>query len=430
MSDSPDVFVVFYCWQSDTPSNHGRYLIREALDQAADRLSRDTALPFKVEIDSDTCNETGMCDIPATILKKLQNADAVVADLTFVAKTSDDKHCSNPNVLFELGYAFRTIGPERLICVMNEKHGPKTSQIFDLAHRRHPVPFTSPGESQTRKEAIDKLSIALETVLRPIIKLGPSGGMGGDDQRRHEAERSRIEAFWESQSARGAGTPIVTMFFRPLRYRGRRWSDAQQLESLLRKRLIWNGRHEFPPQQVGTAAMEWGIYNGTYGEPYGAMTYAGQAWLGAAIEGWKTLNVSERDLRLSPDPPENQVLEASSWVPLARLASYFGNAFRFLASLTEEFGDGERLEWSVTGQSLNGKWLNLSADWGDVIGPSMAPGYSRSGHATAAEFKANWLEYSVDCAKEACDLFSRDGRYVTKDVLAKLMSKSGEAAVQ
>lgn len=183
MSTSPDVFIVFYCWQSDTPQNHGRYLIREALDQATDRLSRDIELPWKVEIDSDTSNETGMCDIPATILKKLENADAVIADLTFIAKTEGDKHCPNPNVLFELGYAFQAIGPERLICVMNEKHGPRNEQIFDLAHRRHPVAFTSPEESRSRKETVEKLSNDLEAALRPIIKLGPSGSAGGDDQR-------------------------------------------------------------------------------------------------------------------------------------------------------------------------------------------------------------------------------------------------------
>jgi hypothetical protein len=141
-----------------TTQNHGRYLIREALDEAADRLSADSDVPFKVEVDSDALNETGLCDIPATILKKIKAADVVVVDLSFAAKTSKGKSCSNSNVLFELGYAFHAIGPDRLVCVMNEKHGPREEQVFDLAHRRRPVAFTSPLKSKSRKEVIEHRS--------------------------------------------------------------------------------------------------------------------------------------------------------------------------------------------------------------------------------------------------------------------------------
>ena len=425
MSTSPDVFNVFYCWQSETPQNHARHLIREALDQATDRLSRDTELPCKVEIDSDTLNETGMCDIPATILKKLEKADAVVADLTFIAKTEKNKHCPNPNVLFELGYAFHAIGAVRLICVMNEKHSPRNEQIFDLAHRRHPVTFTSPDESSSRKETLEKLSIELEAALRPIIKLGQSGRVGGDDQRRHEAERARIESFWESHRGRESNLASLTLSFRPIRYRERRWPDALSLETLMRNRAIRNGRHEFPPQQVGTVAMEWGIYNDTYGAPSWAMTYAGQIWLGTAVAGSQSVTMTEGDLRLSPEPPTSEQLEASEWIPLTKLAEWFGNAFKFVASVTGELMDGEQIEWSVTGRNLDRKWL-ATGRWGspsDLFGPSRSPGLSRTGQSTAAEFKTRWVEHCLDCAKETCDLFSRDGRYVSRELLESLMAR-------
>ena len=423
MSTSPDVFNVFYCWQSDTPQNHARHLIREALDQATDRLSRDTELPCKVEIDSDTLNETGMCDIPATILKKLEKADAVVADLTFIAKTEKDKHCPNPNVLFELGYAFHAIGPARLICVMNEKHGPRNEQIFDLAHRRHPVTFTSPDESSSRKETLEKLSIQLEAALRPIIKLGQSGSVGGDDQRRHEAERARIDSFWESCRGRRSNHASLMLTLRPIRYRERRWPDASRLEALMRNRALWNGHNEFPPQKVGTVAMEWGIYNDTYGDPSWAMTYAGQIWLGTAVAGWQSLKMTEEDRRLSPEPPTSEMLEASEWIPLSNLAEWFGHAFSFAASITGEFNGGEQVEWSVTGRNLDRKWLATDR-WGspsDLCGPSRSPGLFRTGQSTAAEFKTHWLERCLDCAKEICDLYSRDGRYVSRERLKSLM---------
>ncbi len=146
-------FKVFYCWQSDTNQNHGRYLIQEALNKAAELLATDSSIRFPVYIDQATLDEPGLCDIPNTILRKLASADAVVADLTFIAKTAapeeDEKvkYCSNPNVLFELGYAFHAIGPERIILVANEIHGEVGNQIFDLQHRRFPIAYKSPQPS-------------------------------------------------------------------------------------------------------------------------------------------------------------------------------------------------------------------------------------------------------------------------------------------
>lgn len=422
MSTSPDVFVVFYCWQSDTPQNHGRYLIREALDEAADRLSADSDLPFKVEIDADTLNETGLCDIPATILKKIKAADVVIADLSFVAETSKRKYCSNPNVLFELGYAFHAIGPDRLVCVMNEKHGPREKQVFDLAHRRHPVAFSSPSKSKSRNAVIEQLSSDLEAAIRPMILLGPSGGTGGDDQRLHEAERARIESFADSHRKRGAELATANFWLRPVRHRGRRWPDAASLEAMGRQRELWDGRHEFPPRQVGTVAMEWGIYNDTYGDPW-AIAYSGQIWMSNTFEGWEPVKYSQRDLNLSPEPPQGGMIEEGDWLPLAALAEWFHRAFGFAASVGDEFAGGELVEWGVVGRNLDNKWLATGrfSNPSDLFGPSRSPGISRSAQTTVSAFKDGWLEDCLNCTKEICDLFSRDGRYVSRDRLANLM---------
>ncbi len=70
-----EVFTIFYCWQSDTPRRHGRDLIREALDAAADRISRDPAVSYRVAIHADTENEPGLCNIPETILSVLPQLD-------------------------------------------------------------------------------------------------------------------------------------------------------------------------------------------------------------------------------------------------------------------------------------------------------------------------------------------------------------------
>lgn len=424
MGTSPDVFVVFYCWQSDNPQDHGRHLVREALDEAADRLSADADVSFKIEIDADTMNETGLCDIPATILRKISAADAVVADLSFVAKTINEKYCSNPNVLFELGYAFRAIGPDRLVCVMNEKHGPREKQIFDLAHRQHPITFASPTKSKTRKEVVQELANSLFDALRPMIELGPSGAGGGDDQRLHEADRAIIESYSDSRRKRQEELATFDFWLRPVRYRGRRWPDASSLEAVTRKRVLWDGQHEFPPRQVGTAAMEWGIYNDTYRDHW-AMTYAGQIWLGRALKGWETVRISQEDAMLSPEPPEDGIIDATQWFFLPHLAEWFGKVFSFGASFVNEFVAGEIVEWGVAGRNLDGKWLAtaLYGSPSDLFGPGRSPGIPRRDQSTAKEFGQHWLEKGVEYAKEIRDFYSRHGRYVSRDTLAHLMQK-------
>jgi hypothetical protein len=144
----PD-FVIFYAWQSDRPGSKNRYFIQEAASEAAVQLNTEPLCQYAIRIDQDTSGEPGLCDIPVTILKKIDLADAFLCDLTYIAESVAEEDaedfeprlCSNPNVLFEPGYAFRSMGPERVICVMNEAHGRVASQIFDLAHRRFPIAY-------------------------------------------------------------------------------------------------------------------------------------------------------------------------------------------------------------------------------------------------------------------------------------------------
>ncbi|MCO6043339.1 hypothetical protein NG895_05415 [Aeoliella sp. ICT_H6.2] len=39
--ESKLAFTIFYAWQSDTPHNHSRHLIREALDEVGSKLEDD-----------------------------------------------------------------------------------------------------------------------------------------------------------------------------------------------------------------------------------------------------------------------------------------------------------------------------------------------------------------------------------------------------
>ena len=255
------------------------------MEAAAEQVSKDTGNPYRILIQSDTEGEPGLCNIPDTLLRRLRKSDAVVSDLTFVAKTEADnpKHCSNPNVLFELGYAFASIGPGRLICVINEAHGPAAKQIFDLAHHRRPIAFTSPNDGSTRKETVASLAKDLESAIRGVVELGLIGGYAGDDEILHQRHLSEIQAVYRSSGPCNPDYPRIEVFFRPSLFRPKRWSDAGSLEGLVRGIGPRSDRfHRYPPDQKGTAPMDWGIYNDTYGDPW-ALTYAGQFW--AEIHG-------------------------------------------------------------------------------------------------------------------------------------------------
>ena len=81
----------------------------------------------------------GSPSIPDTILQKIATSDAVVADLT-LTHTSDKqadlkKRGSNPNVMFEYGYALRK-SDQNIFGVINKAFGEPEELPFDLRERR------------------------------------------------------------------------------------------------------------------------------------------------------------------------------------------------------------------------------------------------------------------------------------------------------
>lgn len=114
---------IFYSWQSDTDQRTNRYLIRDAIDAALQKVAQGSALEERPSLDHDTKDVPGTPPIFSTILSKIEQCSIFVADVTFVAKTSNGKFTSNPNVLIELGYAMKVLGSSRYLLVMNETHG-------------------------------------------------------------------------------------------------------------------------------------------------------------------------------------------------------------------------------------------------------------------------------------------------------------------
>ena len=159
---------IFYSWQSDHPNKTNRGFIETALVQAAKAIRNDDTLDVEPVIDRDTANVPGSPDIAGTIFEKIAAADVFVADVSNVSPEGARRSSPNPNVLIELGYALRALGPGRVILVMNLAYGTIEQLPFDLRGRRI-VTYTSLEEAEER--ATDRRGLAkdLERQIASVI---------------------------------------------------------------------------------------------------------------------------------------------------------------------------------------------------------------------------------------------------------------------
>lgn len=170
---------IFWSWQGDQPARVTRDLIRDALLDALEGLSTEFEEAARPEIDHDTRGVPGTPDIVATILAKIDAAAVFVADLTPIAVTDKGKQVANPNVMIELGYAKKALGPERVVLVWNSALTSARPEDlpFDLRHRRAPIeysllPDADRGELRaTRRRLTSRLAEAIRASL-------PKAGFG------------------------------------------------------------------------------------------------------------------------------------------------------------------------------------------------------------------------------------------------------------
>jgi hypothetical protein len=167
---------IFFSWQADTPTTEGRNLIERALAEALDRISSDTSVEMAIrdiEIDKDTKGVPGQPPIVETIFRKVDQCIIFLADLTFVGKRLDGRPTPNPNVLIEYGWALKSKGHHRIICVMNVAHGKPSAESlpFDLRHLRHPIQFDCESglDQSNRVKVRGSLSRDLEGAIRAIL---------------------------------------------------------------------------------------------------------------------------------------------------------------------------------------------------------------------------------------------------------------------
>jgi len=166
-------FKIFYSWQSDLPGNKTRNFIRECIDEAIDLAQETEAI--ESERDEATKGTTGSPNIVTTLFSKIDDCDLFIADLSlcFTEDQKNEKKSPNPNVLLELGYAVKTLGWERVICLCNTDYGDKYP--FNIAHNR----ITGfPLEGKNKKEVKGNIAKIIFINIRDIRKHVPRAKAG------------------------------------------------------------------------------------------------------------------------------------------------------------------------------------------------------------------------------------------------------------
>ncbi len=184
--------IIFYSWQSDLPNATNRGLIQRALEAATASIASDNSVGVEPVVDRDTAGVPGSPDISATIFGKISAADVFVADVSIVSRPRKGRACPNPNVLIELGYALKAVGPERVLLVFNEAYGKLSELPFDLRTRRvltYDMPENAQERATTRSGLQGKCDEAIRAALghAPAPPLAPSRAVEAIEE--HRANR-------------------------------------------------------------------------------------------------------------------------------------------------------------------------------------------------------------------------------------------------
>ena len=145
---------IFFSWQSDLPNKTNRNLIENSIKLALKKMNQDSPYSLITEIDRDTKGVLGSPDIVDSTLTKIDKCGLFIADISIINSSLNGKRTPNPNVLFELGYAVKCLGWDRVICVFNSDFGDVSELPFDLRNRRI-LTYETSNISETRKKLAD-----------------------------------------------------------------------------------------------------------------------------------------------------------------------------------------------------------------------------------------------------------------------------------
>lgn len=127
---------IFYSWQSDLNLRNNKNFIEECIKTAINEFNKENKHLVDFTLDKDTSGEPGNPEIINIILNKIDNSRMFICDLSIINSDYHGRKTPNPNVVFELGYAIRSLGWEKIICIVNQEFGMAEDLPFDIKHRR------------------------------------------------------------------------------------------------------------------------------------------------------------------------------------------------------------------------------------------------------------------------------------------------------
>lgn len=168
-------FFIFYSWQSDLPNSTNRGFIERALSDSIAAIRQDNQIQVEPAIDRDTLGIPGAPNIAEAILRKIDQAQAFVCDVSIINSRSKFRSTPNPNVLFELGYAYSKLGSGRIVLVFNTAYGRIEDAPFDLKQIRT-ITYSAHESSENKAFERRNLQKKLETAISAVI-------LGKDEQK-------------------------------------------------------------------------------------------------------------------------------------------------------------------------------------------------------------------------------------------------------
>lgn len=147
---------VFYSWQSDSKKKFNKNFIESAIKKAIKNMDLHSPQKNEIVFTSDSRGEIGTPDLSTTIFDKIDKCDIFIADISIINAESQYRIMPNPNVLVELGYAARSIGWSKIICVYNQKYAPVESLPFDIRGRK-PIIYNSDNDLSAEKSILIKM---------------------------------------------------------------------------------------------------------------------------------------------------------------------------------------------------------------------------------------------------------------------------------
>ena len=160
---------IFNSWQSDLPNNKNRGFIENALQKARKRVLEDNRNISEIEIISDSRGEEGTPDLVESIFSKIDSCDIFVADISIINPNAESRVTPNPNVLIELGYAARTLGWNKIICVFNAEYSQVEKLPFDIRTRKPLIYDTSNPQKSGKIELSKMIAASINEIFNNVL---------------------------------------------------------------------------------------------------------------------------------------------------------------------------------------------------------------------------------------------------------------------